>query len=163
MNRWWRNLCSLPWTTRRRFDKHTLRAIEKAITSLESRHAGELRFAVEHALDWPALWAGQSARDRAIEVFGYLRVWDTEANNGVLIYVLMAEHDVEIVADRGLTARVSAEEWTAVCQVMEEHYRAGRYREGSIAGLERVGEILARHFPQAGGDVNEQPNRPVML
>ena len=81
----------------------------------------------------------------------------------MLVYVLMAEHDVEIVADRGLAARVSEQEWAQVCQVMETHYRAGRYREGSIAGLEQVGAILARHFPQAGGDVNEQPNRPVML
>lgn len=163
MTRWWRNLCSVPALTRRRFDGSTLRAIEKAITTLESRHAGELRFAIEHALDWPALWAGQSVRERALEVFAQLGVWDTEANNGVLIYVLMAEHDVEIVADRGLAARVSDAEWAEVCQIMEAHFREGRYREGAVAGIEQVGEILARHFPQAGGDVNEQPNRPVML
>ncbi|NCW22032.1 MAG: hypothetical protein EBV76_09740, partial [Gammaproteobacteria bacterium] len=84
-------------------------------------------------------------------------------NNGVLIYVLMAEHDVEIIADRGIAAKVDAAEWQTLCAVMESHFRDGRFREGALAGIEGVGDLLARHFPNAPGDRNEQPNRPVLL
>jgi len=158
-----RHTMTTPLATRRRFPGHVLRAIEQAITTVESRHAGEIRFAVETALEFSALRAGQTPRERAVELFGQLGVWDTEHNNGVLIYLLMAERDVEIVADRGIAARVTREEWEALCHLMEDHFRAGRFREGAIAGVEGVGALLARHFPQAGGDRNEQPNRPVLL
>jgi uncharacterized membrane protein len=98
-----------------------------------------------------------------LELFGRLGIWDTERNNGVLIYLLMAEHDVEIIADRGIASRVSTDEWEAVCRVMEQHFREGRFPEGAVAGIEGVGALLARHFPSEGGDRNEQPNRPVLL
>ena len=90
-------------------------------------------------------------------------VWDTEGNNGVLIYVLLAEQRVEIIADRGIAARVEQSEWDAVCRRVESEYRAGRFREGSIAAVTGVGELLARHFPAAAGDRNEQPDRPILL
>lgn len=157
------HLLAMPWQTRRRFPSHVLAAIEQAIAAVESRHAGEIRFAVETSLDGMAVWRGLSARTRALEVFGRLGVWDTADNNGVLIYLLMCERDVEIIADRGIAARVAPAEWEAVCRRMEAEFREGRFREGAIVGVESVGALLARHFPSAGGDRNEQPNRPVLL
>lgn len=161
--RWIKHLTAAPLATRRRFPGHVLQSIEKAITTVEAQHAGEIRFAIETSLDFAALRADRSARERAVEVFGQLGVWDTESNNGVLIYLLMAEHDVEIIADRGIAARVAPAEWEALCHLMEAHFREGRFREGAIAGVEGVGTLLARHFPSVGGDRNEQPNRPVLL
>jgi len=163
LQRWFRHLAATPLATRRAFPSHVLEAIEKVITALEARHAGEIRFVIETALDLAELRAGITPRERALEVFGLLRVWDTADNNGVLIYLLMAEHDVEIIADRGIAARVSSAEWEAVCRLMEAHFRAGRFREGALDGVEAVGHLLAQHFPGAGGDRNEQPNRPVLL
>jgi len=158
-----RHLFATRWGTRRRFPETVLAAIENAVREVETRHAGELRFAVETALDLPELWHGLDVRQRALEVFGHLGVWDTAGNNGVLIYVMVADHDVEIVADRAIAARVTAAEWAAVCRGIEDHYRAGRFEEGSVAGVRAVGQLLARHFPAQGGDRNEQPNQPVLL
>ena len=138
-------------------------AIEQPIRAAESRHAGQIRFAVESALDLPHLWANLSPRQRALQVFAQLGIWDTAANNGVLIYVLLADHDVEIVADRGISARVEQAEWDEVCRLMEQHFRAGRFLEGSRAGVQAVGELLARHFPGESAAVDELPDRPVLL
>lgn len=107
--------------------------------------------------------SGQHARDRAIEQFGRLRVWDTAENNGVLIYLLWAERDVEIVADRGTDAQVGAEAWETVRRQMEAAFRAGRFEEGAVAGIEAVGTLLARHFPGDGSGPNEVSDRPVIL
>jgi uncharacterized membrane protein len=99
-------------------------------------------------------------------VFSQLRVWDTEANNGVLIYVQLADRNVEIVADRGFQGRVSSAEWEAVCRLMEEHFRAGRFQIGSIAGVDAIGDLLARHFPQDLANAqsrNQLPDRPALL
>jgi len=158
-----RHLFSTRWGTRRRFTVEVRRRIEAAIAGLERRHAGEIRFAIETALDLPELWDGVMSRERALNVFGQLGVWDTAGNNGVLIYVLMADHVVEIVADRAIAARVAQGEWDALCRAMEVHFRAGRFAEGSEAGIAGVGALLARHFPGQGGDANEQPDRPVLL
>ncbi len=125
--------------------------IEQDIAALERRHAGEIRFAIETAFDLPELWYGTTPRERAIQVFGHLGVWDTEGNNGVLIYVLMADRDVEIVADRAIAARVTQAEWEAVCREMEAHFSAGRFGEGAEAGIAGVGALLARHFPGRAG------------
>lgn len=163
LRRWTANLFATPLMTRRRFPAHALSAIESAITTVEARHAGEIRFVIETALDVSALLVDRTPRERAVEVFSQYRVWDTANNNGVLIYLLMAEHDVEIIADRGIAARVSDAEWQAVCHEMETHFRAGRFREGAIAGIEGVAVLLARHCPHEGGDRNEQPNRPILL
>ncbi len=158
-----RHLSATQWGTRRRFSPVVLGQIEAAIREVESKHAGEVRFAVETSFDLPELWHEVTPRQRALQVFGHLGVWDTEHNAGVLIYVLMADHDVEIVADRGIAARVSAAEWEAVCREIETHYKAGRFAEGSVVGVRRVGELLAKHFPNVGGDRNELPNQPVLL
>ena len=158
-----RHLFSTRWGTRRRFTVEVRRRIEAAIAGLERRHAGEIRFAIETALDLPELLDGVTPRERAVNVFGQLGVWDTADNNGVLIYVLMADHVVEIVADRAIAARVAHGEWDALCRAMEVHFRAGRFAEGSEAGIAGVGALLARHFPGQGGDANEQPDSPVLL
>lgn len=158
-----RHLFATRWATRRRFTSDVLRRIEADIAGLEQRHAGEIRFAVETALDLPDLWYGTTPRERAVIVFGLLGVWDTAGNNGVLIYVLMADHDVEIVADRAIAERVPQADWNAVCREMKAHFAAGRYDEGAAAGIAAVGRLLAAHFPGDGGDRNEQPDRPVMM
>src|SRR5271168_2769400 len=146
-----RHAATTHWRTRMLFPSATLDAIEQAIARIERLHAGEIRFAVETALNPQHILDGAPARTRALEVFGALGVWDTEHNNGVLIYVQLADRAVEIVADRGFTGRVGAAEWEAVCRLMEEHFRAGRYREGSVAGVEAIGTLLARHFPPIPG------------
>jgi uncharacterized membrane protein len=149
------------------FPASTLDAIEKAIAAAERTHAGEIRFAIETALTPREVLGEVAARARALEVFAHLRVWDTENNNGVLIYVQLADRIVEIIADRGLARRVRQEEWDAVCRMMEEHFRASRYKAGSIAGVEAIGGLLARHFPAAASTApaspNQLPDRPTLL
>lgn len=163
MNRYTANLLTTRWALNRTFPSTVLDAIEQAVYHSESRHSGQIRFAIETSLDVPALWRGVTARDRAIQAFSDLRIWDTEANCGVLIYLLLAEHDIEIVADRGYTGRVDEAEWLAVCSRMEADFRAGRYESGAVHGVEMVTEIICRHFPPGAGSVNELPNRPIIV
>jgi uncharacterized membrane protein len=127
------------------FPAPLLQAIEQAIREGESMHAGQIRFAVEHSLDLPYLLRGVSARARAVDVFSLLRVWDTEHNNGVLIYLLLADRDVEIVADRGVHARVGAEGWEQICRAMEAAFRRGDFEGGVLGGIRAVSEHLQRH------------------
>jgi uncharacterized membrane protein len=129
----------------------------------ESRHAGEIRFVVETALDVPELSRGISPRHRAVQLFGQLGIWDTTHNNGVLIYVLMADHVVEIVADRGIAERIAQSEWDEVCRQMEQHYREQRFSDGSVAGVQGISRLLARHFPSGGPSADELPNQPLLL
>lgn len=161
-----RHATATHWRTRMLFPTATLDAIEQAIKRAELTHAGEIRFAIETALTPHHILNDVTPRAHALEVFSHLRVWDTEANNGVLIYVQLADRNVEIVADRGFQGRVSPAEWEAVCRLMEEHYRAGRFQVGSIAGVDAIGNLLARHFPQAPGRAiqsNQLPDRPTLL
>ncbi len=158
-----RHLFATRWGTRRRFTVQVLARIEQALVRIEERHAGEIRFAIETAFELPELWYGLTPRQRALQVFGHLGVWDTAGNNGVLIYLLMADHDVEIVADRAIAAQVPQAEWDSVCRDMEDHFRAGRFAEGAEAGIAAVGQLLGKHFPGQVGDRDEQPNRPVLL
>ncbi|MEP6879311.1 MAG: TPM domain-containing protein [Nitrosospira sp.] len=149
---------------RRIFPISSLAAIEQAIKQSEISHEGEVRFAVEAALNTLPLLRDQSARDRAVEVFSQLRVWDTEHNNGVLIYLLLADRDVEIIADRGINVRVGSEEWERICREMETAFRQGRFESGVIAGISAVGSHLQKHFlrEREGGE-NELPDTPVIL
>ena len=144
------------------FPRSALTAIEKAIKASETAHAGEVRFVVEGALDGMPLFKGQSARDRAIELFAQLRVWDTEHNNGLLIYLLLADRAVEIVADRGIHAKVGVEEWRKVCHQMETAFKQSNYEGGVISGVQAVTQHLAQHFP-ANDRGNELPDRPIVL
>jgi uncharacterized membrane protein len=165
LGRLFRHLAATHWRTRMLFSARTLDAIEEAIGRAERTHAGEIRFAIETSLTPLHILADLMPRSRALDVFAQLRVWDTEANNGVLIYVQLADRSVEIVADRGVARRVAQPEWDAICRMMEEHFRAGRFKAGSIAGVEAVGALLVRHFPaQASGPPgNRLPDRPTLL
>ena len=158
-----RHLFMTAWQVQRAFPAKTLQAIEAAIRSSESTHEGELRFVIEGALDGTQLWKGQTSRERAIDLFGSLRVWDTEHNNGVLIYVLLADRRVEIVADRGIHACCGAPLWTSVCRVMEGHFAKGEFEAGAMLGIQAITGQLARHFPGQGDNPNELPDRPVVL
>lgn len=149
--------------TRRRFPPAALASVEQAVGAAEQRTSGQIRVAIETALELPHLWSGRTPRERALDVFGELRVWDTELANGVLIYVLMADRDVEIVADRGAAARIPDTEWEAVCRLMEEHFRAGRFEQGAVAGVAAAGALLERHFPPRRGGRDELPNQPSLL
>lgn len=159
-----RHLATTPWQVRRAFSPSTLAAIQDAVRACEARHPGEIRFAIEGALPLPRIWRGLTPRLRALEVFAELGVWDTEHNNGVLVYVLVADRAVEIVADRGVgDARVPPAEWQACCRQIEAEFRAGRFAEGAIAGVQAVADVLAR-YPPARADVgNELPDAPVLL
>ena len=165
----WQRLFRHLFATRRKLERtlpvETLEAIERAITASELTHSGEIRFAVEAALEPGEVWNDKQPRQRALEVFAALGVWDTEANNGVLVYLLLADRDVEVVADRGLNGRVSAEEWLAVCETMERAFRAGHYERGAVEGVNEVGRLLARHYPPlpGGHDADELPNWPAVL
>jgi uncharacterized membrane protein len=162
--RWLRHLTSTRWALARRFPDATLDAIESAVVASEARHRGEIRFAIEAALDVPALWRAATPRDRAIEAFSELKVWDTREQNGVLIYVLLAERDVEIVADRGFAERVRAPEWEDACRAIEREFREARWRDGALLGIEAVTQLLVREFPRTDSpDIDEQPNRPRVL
>ena len=163
LSRWMRHLIATRWQTRRCFTPAVLEQIERAIVELEKQHAGELRFAVETAYDLPELWAGLAPRQRALQVFGELGVWDTADDNGVLIYLSMADRVVEIVADRGIASHVTQAEWDAVCRDMEDHFRRRQFGEGAIAGVRGVGRLLAQHFPNRGGDRDELPNQAILL
>lgn len=163
LSRLLRHACTFTWQTRRRFPPAALAAIEREIAAVEKLHGGEICVLVETAFDAPMLWRGPTPRERAVDLFARQRLWDTELNNAVLIYVLMADRDVEIVADRGFNQRVSATEWESVCRQMESEFGAGRYAQGVIAGVRAAGALIARHFPPRAGDRNELPDTPVVF
>jgi uncharacterized membrane protein len=148
---------------RKAFPPQALAAIERAIKASEASHAGQIRFVVEGALDGAPLFRDQPARARAIDVFGQLRIWDTTHNNGVLIYLLLADRDVEIVVDRGIDVKVGTAGWEKICQMMEAEFRAGHFERGVIAGIDAVTQHLVAHFPRDGVVVNELPDKPVVL
>jgi uncharacterized membrane protein len=164
-SRWFRHTFATGGATRRAFPPAALGRIEAAVDASEQLHSGEIRVAIEGALEPSEIARGRTPRARALEVFADLGVWDTEANNGVLIYVLLADRNVEIVADRGFNGRVTAAEWSAVCENMEREFRAGRFAEGLVAGIGAVGRIIGAHYPQRPGqrDEDELPDRPALL
>ena len=158
-----KHLFAMP--ARRLFSKEALQRIAAAIAASEVRHTGEVRFAVESALHPRAVLAGMQARARAEEVFAQLRVWDTEANNGVLLYLLLAEHRIEIVADRGFNGRVSPEQWRGACLLIEERLRAGEPEAAVLRGIEALSALVEEHFPRHTDyiDSNELPDEPHLL
>lgn len=163
MQRLLRHLLMTPWRLRRAFPLSTLDAIEHAIRSSEPKHAGQIRFAVEGALHSKRLIQGQSPRERALEVFSQLRMWDTEHRNGVLIYVLLADRAVEVIADRGAHGKIGAHEWEGVCRMIQAEFGRGRYEAGAISGIEAVARHLAKHFVASATEARELPERPAVL
>jgi uncharacterized membrane protein len=163
MMRWLRHLFAP--SARGLFPTDALERITAAITASEARHTAEICFAVESALPLQAVWAGADARQRAIDAFSELRVWDTRANNGVLLYLLLADHRIEIVADRGLDGRVSPQQWRGACQRLEERLRAGEPEAAVLAGIEAMSALLVEHFPRVAGeeDSDELSNSPNIL
>jgi uncharacterized membrane protein len=151
------------WRVRRVFPRKVLANIESAIRAGEATHSGQVRFVVEGALDGAPLLHNQPARARAVDIFSHLRIWDTAHNNGVLIYLLLADRKVEIVADRGVDASVGAEGWQHICHDMEAEFRNGRFEAGVIQGIEAVSRELAKYFPPDGRPRNELPDAPVVL
>lgn len=147
----------------RRFSRETLNAIEAAVAAGEKSHRGQVRFVVEAELTTSQLWHGISARQRALEVFSLLRVWDTEENNGVMIYVLLADRKVEIIADRGIHQQVGEQRWHAICREIEHNYRKVEFAAGSVKGIEKISAELAHYFPVNGAHKNEQSDSPVVL
>ena len=163
-SRLFRHLATDHVSVRRTFPKAALARIEAAIAAGESRHRGQVRFAVEPSLPLARVWHRVSPRERALEVFGLLRIWDTAENCGVLVYLLLADRDVEIIADRGIHQHVGSAAWETVCRKMETAFRAGRFAEGVEAGVAEISALLTRHYPRDGGTRgNELPDKPVVL
>lgn len=164
MMRIFRHLMTGQSTVKRAFPPATLTVIEQAIAQSETTHAGEIVFAVEASLDLSRLIKNQSVRDRAIDVFSLLRVWDTEYNNGMLIYVLLADHNIEIVADRGIHTKVDQATWEIICHTMKNAFSHKQFEQGVLAGIEQLTQILQEHFP---ADTNKKgntlPDKPVVL
>ncbi len=155
-----RHLASNRYGVRRAFPSATLAAIERAIRETEAEYEGEIVFAIEASLDTIPLLRAQTAKERALEVFSRLRVWDTEHNNGVLIYVLMADRDVEILADRGIHAKAGERVWSDICREMETFFGREKHLEGSLAGIRAVAQQLRRHFGSPASRKNELPDKP---
>jgi len=151
------------WRVRKVFPPRVLTAIERAVKASEATHAGQIRFVVEGALDGAPLLRNQSARHRALDVFSHLRIWDTAHNNGVLIYLLLADRDVEILADRGIDALVGAAGWQKICAAMEADFSKGNFEIGVLNGIEAVSRHLRKHFPKHGAGANELPDAPVVM
>ncbi|MGJ7903683.1 TPM domain-containing protein [Lysobacter sp. 1R34A] len=162
--RWLRHLCAP--SARRLFPEAALQRIAEAIAASEARHHGQVCFAVEERLSLRQLAAGVDARAAAQAAFAQLRVWDTAGNSGVLLYLLLADHRIEIVADRGYAARVGPERWQAVCDGIQQALSAGAAEAAVLGGIAALSDIVAEHFPRergAPGDGNELPDRPVLL
>ena len=165
LRRVWRHRWIDEAEVRRRLPPELLERLERRVGASERRHSGEIRICVEAGLPSSYLWRGAAPRERAIMLFGKLRVWDTEHNNGVLIYLLLAEHAIEIVADRGIDRHVDAAAWRAMAQRMGAAFRDGRFEDGLTQALEEISALLVQHFPLGENeiDVNELPDEPVVL
>lgn len=158
-----RHLSTTNATGRRAFPSATLKAIEDAIAEGETRHRAEVRVVIEPALDMQTVWSGVSARERARELFAHYGVWDTEENCGVLVYINLADHQVEIVADRGVGRLVAAKDWHAVCRTMTQGFARGAYHESVIAALSELNALLQQYYPDDGSKRNQLSNKPVLL
>lgn len=159
-----RHLSVTPSMGRKLFPQETLDAITEAITEGELGHRGEVRMVVEAALPGEAIWSGMPIRRRALALFAEHGIWDTEDNCGVLLYVNIAEHRVEIVADRAIDRRIGHDQWQSVCDNLAEGFRRGAYATSSVEAIRRIHDLLRQHFPATGApDRNELPDHPVVL
>ena len=158
-----KHLFAARWQVNQRFSRRSMQSIAAAIRDSEKLHMGELRFVVEAGLEWQDLFSGINSRERALQVFSQLRIWDTEHNSGVLIYLLLADHKVEIVADRGINARVSQAEWISICRDMENRFRFGEFERGVLLGIAAITRLMLQHFPAQPHNPNDLPDHPVVL
>jgi len=163
LKRFARHLATDHHAVRRAFPKDALDRIEAAISAGERNHAGQVRFVVEAALPLALVLSRHTPRERALDVFGRLRIWDTEDNCGVLVYVLLADRRVEIIADRGIHRKVGDDAWRSICHTMESAFGERRFGDGALAGIEAVSALLALHFPRSGAAFNELPDQPILL
>jgi len=163
MKRLLQHLIHIPLLAHRAFPAATCEQIRQAVAAGEARHRGEIRFVVEGS--WPPgdVLAGKTTSQRALEVFGLSRVWDTEENTGVLIYALLCERQVQVLADRGINARVPPATWDVLCQQLLKDYAAGAFESGTVKAITTLSDILAEHFPATGERSNELPDEPLVL
>jgi uncharacterized membrane protein len=171
--RFFKHMFSNPWQVKRHFSAAALQQIEAAITNSETQHTGEIRFVVEAGLHPYEILTSKQPRERAIELFGRLNIWDTENNNGVLVYLLLADRDVEIVADRGIDKHIGYDNWDMICHDMEVLFRRGEFEAGVLQGIDKVNAALVEHFPMSSvknkrkraiqRKKNELPDRPLIL
>ena len=163
--RWLRHSVRTPQSVDRAFPATVLQRIQKEIADGEQTHSGEIRFAVEATLPWSYLRRNAPARERAEMVFAKLRVWDTEDNNGVLIYIELADHRIEVIADRGIAQHVPNARWEEISKMMRERFRAGEFEAGSVAAVRAVSAILAERFRLADGarNPNQLSDQPTVL
>lgn len=160
-------LCKHLFTTRvagkSAFPPATLKAIEAAIANGENLHRAEVRLIVEHSLSLCAIWHRTTSRQRAIELFSQYRIWDTDENCGVLVYVNLADRKVEIIADRAVSKRVTNEELHTVCRTMTHGFAQGEFHDSSASAMTQLNALLQSHFPASGEHVNQLPNKPIVL
>ena len=161
--RLFKHLFTIKAAAKRAFPPETLKAVEAAIAEGEKTHRAEVRLIVEHCLPMGAVLARLRPRQRAIELFGRYRIWDTEENCGVLVYVNMADRVVEIVPDRAVMRLITRDEWRAVCDTMTSGFAQGNFRDSTIAALNQLNALLQTHYPAGKPHANQLPNQPVVL
>lgn len=161
--RFFKHLFTTKGSARRLFPKEDLDQITQAIEDSEKQHRAEVVFVIEASLDPIEVIQGKTGKHRCIEVFSDHRVWDTEENNGVLIYLLLADHDIEIVADRGVYRVAGESYWTELCGQIETSFRNGKFTEGVIEGIRTLTKLLVEHYPKDGIDPDELKNRPSII
>lgn len=162
-SRWLKHLCTTRAMGRRAFPETAMESLETVISKGETLHRAEMRLIVEHALPYLTVLRGTTSRQRAAELFAHYRIWDTEDNCGVLIYVNLADRKVEIIADRDVARRVTQAEWDAVCATMAARFADGDFHEGTAAALKQLNALLQLHYPAQGNHANQLPNKPVIL
>lgn len=163
--RWWGHAWLDARSVKRRLPPAAVQRLEAAVRESESRHRGELRLCIEGGLGPMRPGRAVSPRARAIELFSLLRVWDTAQNNGVLIYLLLAEHRIEVLADRGLADKVPPETWSTLADSLGQALRGGQWEAGLLHAVNTVGDLLRAHYPRIEGDAddNELPDAVVIL
>lgn len=162
--RWLKHLFASRWSIRRYFSEADLKRITDAIATSESKHRGEIMFAIDARLTSQELLQRKTSHEKVIETFSRLRTWDTEENNGVLIYLLLADRRLEILADRGVHKKAGPEFFERICRDVESSYQNGQFTEGTIAGIQQVSNKLEELYPRDGRiDINELSDKPVIL
>lgn len=159
-----RHALYLPWLARRQFPAAALSRLGNAVATSEQTHRGEIRLIIEGALPPWAVLCGLQPRQRALALFAQHHVWDTEDNTGILLYLLLAERRIEIVADRGIARRVAQSEWDGVCRDMEQAFLREQFIAGLEAGFAALTRLLSTHFPAGRqANPNELPDQPILL